>query len=221
MLKRFFVTGTDTEVGKTVVSRALLQAMANEGETAIGYKPIAVSSQKTDEGLRNKDALILQSSSNLALPYEEINPIPLEEEIINAYTGEQLNYALLSSGLHNLEQKATRVIVEGTGGFRVLMSDLRPFSEWVVQEQLPVILVVGIKLGCINHAILTAQAILNDGLTFAGWVANRINPGLAHYAETLDALRQKLPAPQLGELPYLLRPEQRDLSGYINLSALK
>ena len=127
----------------------------------------------------------------------------------------------MSRGLQNLSSKAEHLVVEGTGGWRVLMQDLRPLSEWVVQEQLPVILVVGIKLGCISHAILTAQAIINDGLPFAGWIANRINPGLSHYAETLEALRQKLPGPQLGEIPYLFRPEEKDLSKYIDLSPLK
>ncbi|MBW7984411.1 dethiobiotin synthase [Enterobacillus tribolii] len=220
MFKRVFVTGTDTEVGKTVVSRALLQSIQALGETAVGYKPIAVDSEETPQGLRNKDALTLQASSSLALNYDEVNPITLKEEIANAHTGGVPDYGHISSGLRHLEQKAAHIVVEGTGGWRVLMHDLRPFSEWVVQEQLPVILVVGIKLGCISHAILTAQAIANDGLPLLGWVANRINPGLAHYAETIDALRQKIPAPLLGEIPYLFRPEQRDLAQYLDITPL-
>jgi dethiobiotin synthetase len=101
------------------------------------------------------------------------------------------------------------------------MNDLRPLSEWAVQEQLPVVLVVGIKLGCISHALLTAQAVVNDGLPLLGWVANRINPGLAHYAQIIDVLRDKIPAPLLGELPYLPRAETRELAHYLDLSALK
>ena len=131
-----------------------------------------------------------------------------------------INYALLSDGLANLSEKADYVVVEGTGGWRSLMNDLRPLSEWVVQEQLPVLMVVGIQEGCINHALLTAQAIANDGLPLIGWVANRINPGLAHYAEIIDVLSKKLPGPLVGELPYLPRPEQRDLARYIDLSML-
>ncbi|MER2891275.1 ATP-dependent dethiobiotin synthetase BioD, partial [Escherichia coli] len=96
-----------------------------------------------------------------------------------------INYPLLSDGLANLSEKVDHVVVEGTGGWRSLMNDLRPLSEWVVQEQLPVVMVVGIQEGCINHALLTAQAIANDGLPLVGWVANRINPGLAHYAEII------------------------------------
>lgn len=220
MLKRIFVAGTDTAVGKTIVSRALLQNLAKQNQSAVGYKPIARGSEETTEGLRNKDALVLSASSTLQLPYNEINPITLREEEISAYSGDDINYGLMTQGLRHLTELADTVVVEGSGGWRTIMSDYRPYSDWVVQEQLPVILVVGIKLGCINHAILAAEAIINDGLLLLGWVANRINPGLAHYAEIMDVLRNKIPAPQLGELPYLPRPEQRDLSGYIDLSSV-
>ncbi|KIS43546.1 dethiobiotin synthase [Kosakonia radicincitans] len=221
MLKRFFVTGTDTSVGKTVASRALLQALAASGKTVAGYKPVAKGSKETPEGLRNKDALVLQSVSSLDLPYQAINPIALSEEESSVAHSCPINYSLLSNGLLNLCEKVDHVVVEGTGGWRSLMNDLRPLSEWVVQEQMAVVMavvmVVGIQEGCINHALLTAQAIASDGLPLIGWVANRINPGLAHYAEIINVLSKKLPAPLVGELPYLPRAEQRDLAQYINL----
>ncbi|HKN03830.1 MAG TPA: dethiobiotin synthase [Buttiauxella sp.] len=220
MLTRFFITGTDTAVGKTVVSRALLQALAASGKSVVGYKPVAKGSKETPEGLRNKDALVLQSVSTLELPYEAINPIALSAEESSVCHNSQINYSLLSDGLQNLAGQVDHVVVEGTGGWRSLMNDLRPLSEWVVQEQLPVLMVVGIQEGCINHALLTAQAIANDGLPLIGWVANRINPGLAHYAEIIDVLSKKLPAPLVGELPYLPRAEQRELANYIDLSRL-
>ncbi|MGZ0722466.1 dethiobiotin synthase [Kluyvera cryocrescens] len=220
MLNRFFITGTDTSVGKTVVSRALLQALAASGKRVAGYKPVAKGSKETADGLRNKDALVLQSVSSLALPYEAINPIALSEEESSVAHSCPINYTLLSDGLANLSQQVDNVVVEGTGGWRSLMNDLRPLSEWVVQEQLPVLMVVGIQEGCINHALLTAQAIANDGLPLIGWVANRINPGLSHYAEIIDVLSKKLPAPLIGELPYLPRPEQRELSQYVDLAML-
>ncbi|MEC5341541.1 dethiobiotin synthase [Brenneria populi] len=219
MLKRVFVTGTDTAVGKTVVSKALLQKLAMTGKSVAGYKPIAKGCTETDAGLRNKDALLLQAASSIELPYEIVNPIALREDEISA-SEQEINYSAMTQGLQRLSDIADVVVVEGSGGWRTLMSDLRPYSEWVVQEQLPVILVVGIKLGCISHALLTAQAIINDGLPLVGWVANRINPGLANYAEIITVLRKKIPAPQLGELPYLPRAEQRDLSSYTDLSAL-
>ena len=220
MFKRFFITGTDTAVGKTVVSRALLQALAASGKSVAGYKPVAKGSKETPDGLRNKDALVLQSVSSLVLPYEAVNPIALSEDESSVAHSCPINYGLLSDGLQRLSGQVEHVVVEGTGGWRSLMNDLRPLSEWVVQEQLPVLMVVGIQEGCINHALLTAQAIANDGLPLIGWVANRINPGLAHYAEIIDVLSKKLPAPLIGELPYLPRAEQRELSQYIDLSIL-
>jgi dethiobiotin synthetase len=220
MLSRLFITGTDTAVGKTVVTRALMQKLAETHPAVVGYKPVAKSSQMTGDGLRNKDALVLQQASTFDVPYDAINPITLLEDEISTHRGETINYARLSSGLQLLETQADMVVIEGTGGWRSLMNDLRPLSDWVIQEQLPVVLVVGIKLGCISHALLTAQAIINDGLPLLGWVANRINPGLAHYAEIIDVLQEKISAPLLGELPYLPRAEQRDLAKYIDLSAL-
>ncbi|MGK3124035.1 dethiobiotin synthase [Candidatus Pantoea formicae] len=219
-MKTIFVTGTDTAVGKTVVSRALLQCFAKANLCAAGYKPVAKSAQPTPDGLRNKDALLLQQASGLELAYHAVNPITLEEDEISTSPAVRIDYPLLSRGLHTLQERAARVVVEGTGGWRSLMNDLQPFSQWVQQEKLPVVLVVGIKEGCISHALLTADAIARDGLPFMGWVANRINPGLAHYAEIIDVLREKLAAPLLGELPYLPRAEQRDLSGYLDISLL-
>ncbi|ALB55067.1 dethiobiotin synthase [Cronobacter universalis] len=220
MLKRVFITGTDTAVGKTVVSRALLQALAATGKRVVGYKPVAKGSKITPEGLRNKDALVLQSVSTLTLPYEAINPIAFSEEESSVAHSCAINYSLLSNGLAQLCEQADHVVVEGTGGWRSLMNDLRPLSDWVVQEQLPVLMVVGIQEGCLNHALLTAQAIASDGLPLVGWVANRINPGLAHYAEIIEVLSQKLPAPLIGELPYLPRAEQRDLAKWVDVTRL-
>ncbi|EGI27814.1 putative dethiobiotin synthetase (Dethiobiotin synthase)(DTB synthetase) (DTBS) [Escherichia coli TA206] len=164
---------------------------------------------------------MLQSVSTIELPYEAVNPIALSEEESSVAHSCPINYTLISNGLANLTDKVDHVVVEGTGGWRSLMNDLRPLSEWVVQEQLPVLMVVGIQEGCINHALLTAQAIANDGLPLIGWVANRINPGLAHYAEIIDVLGKKLPAPLIGELPYLPRAEQRELGQYIRLAMLR
>lgn len=214
-MKRVFVTGTDSATGKTVVSCALLQKLAGQGKQAVGYKPIGRNSQQTALGLRNHDALLLQSASTLELPYPAINPLAYADDEVSTSQETPVDYALLSQGLAKLSAQVDTVVVEGTGGWRSLMSDRRPLSEWVVQEQLPVIMVVGIQSGCISHALLTAQAILSDGLSLVGWVANRINPGLAHYAQIIEVLQEKLPAPLLGEIPYLLRPEQKPLAGYL------
>ncbi|CEE89945.1 putative dethiobiotin synthetase with nucleotide triphosphate hydrolase domain [Xenorhabdus nematophila str. Anatoliense] len=217
MLTRLFVTGTDTNVGKTVVTRALLQVLNREGETAVGYKPVATDKRETPEGIRNRDALVIHKSSPVQVSYEEVNPIIWES---NYEAKNRVDFIQMTKGLKNLENKADRVIIEGNGGWRMLLEDEAFYSDWVVQEKLPVILVVGIQAGCVNHAILTVQSIMNDGVPLIGWIANRINPGLAHYAKTLDRLRCHIPAPQLGEIPYLLRPEERDLSCYLDNSAI-
>lgn len=220
MLKHIFVAGTDTAVGKTVVARALLQNLAAAHISAVGYKPIAYANRTTAEGACNNDALILQSSASCRLDYAQINPIAIAAENAGFYTGEPIDYDRMSQGLQSLTTLADTVVIDGNGGWRTLLADYRPYSQWVVSQQLPVILVIGIQLGCINHALLTAQAIIDDGLPLLGWVANRINPGLAHYAEVLNVLRHNLPSPQLGELPYLPRAEQRDLAGFLDLSEL-
>lgn len=216
-----FVTGTDTAVGKTVVSRALLQKFAADWPRVVGYKPVAKGSQLTDDGWRNKDALVLQASSSVVLPYEKVNPFALPDDEISAQRTARINYDLLTSGLVALQQQADVVVVEGTGGWRSLMSDGQPLSNWVIAQNIPVLLVIGIKPGCISHALLSAEAITGDGLSLIGWVANRINPCLPHYAEMIAVLQERIAAPMLGEIPYLPRPEQRDLADYLDLSPLK
>lgn len=220
-MNRLFVTGTDTAVGKTVVSRALLQSFIETGQSAVGFKPVARCAVKTADGLRNKDAQVLQSASSIDLAYQAINPLAFQEEEICTHPGQIIDYGLLTRGLTSLTQQADRVVVEGTGGWRSLMNDGRPLSCWVVEQQLPVVLVVGIQSGCISHALLTAEAIAQDGLPLVGWVANRINPGLAQYSDIIAILREKISAPLLGELPYLPRAEQRDLTSYIDISLLE
>jgi len=220
-VNRLFVTGTDTAVGKTVVSRALLQSFIQTGQKAVGYKPVARCAIKTADGLRNKDAQVLQSSSSIDLPYLAINPLAFQEEEICTHPGQIIDYGLLTRGLTSLTQQADRVVVEGTGGWRSLMNDGRPLSCWVVEQQLPVVLVVGIQSGCISHALLTAEAIARDGLPLVGWVANRINPGLAQYSDIIEVLQEKIAAPLLGELPYLPRAEQRDLTSWVDISLLE
>jgi dethiobiotin synthetase len=220
-VNRLFVTGTDTAVGKTVVSRALLQSFIQTGQKAVGYKPVARCAIKTADGLRNKDAQVLQSSSSIDLPYLAINPLAFQEEEICTHPGQIIDYGLLTRGLTSLTQQADRVVIEGTGGWRSLMNDGRPLSCWVVEQQLPVVLVVGIQSGCISHALLTAEAIARDGLPLVGWVANRINPGLAQYSDIIEVLQEKIAAPLLGELPYLPRAEQRDLTSWVDISLLE
>ena len=201
--ERYFVTGTDTEVGKTVASSALLQAARMQGKTTAGYKPVASGSEMTAHGLRNTDALALQRNSTLELAYSAVNPYtfaePTSPHIISADEGRPIDFAVLSAGLRALERQA----------------------DWVQIEQLPVILVVGVKLGCINHAMLTAQAVQQAGLRLAGWIANDVvAPGRRHQ-EYLATLKRVLPAPFLGEIPWLADTAGCAETGhYLDLSVL-
>lgn len=220
MLTNFFVTGTDARVGKTIVTRALLQALVAQGQCALGYKPIATGSQEQADGIRNKDAVTLQNSSSISYPYEKITPLALLDEDIYASNIPDNVFEIMTSGLKSMNQGGDVVVVEGCDGWRTLITPDRLYSDWVRLENIPVILVVGIQEGCVSHALLSAQAINSDGLLLAGWVANRINPCLAHYQQTIDAISHNISAPLLGEIPYLPRAESRDMAKYIDLSLL-
>ncbi len=221
MITRFFVTGSGARVGKTIVSRALLQAAAGDGKTALGYKPIATGSEALADGDKNKDAVILQNSSSISYPLSSITPFSLISEDIYANETPDNIFDVMTDGLNFMSREADVVTIEGCDGWRTLITPQCCYSDWVKQLNIPVILVVGIQEGCVSHALLTAQAILADKLPFVGWVANRINPGLANYSKTISILRENLNAPLLGEIPYLSRAETRDMAKFIDLSQLE
>lgn len=224
MSRAFFVAGTDTDVGKTVASKAILHALAAREVKTIGYKPVAAGSEKTAEGWRNSDALHLQAAATVDVAYEDVNPyaleLPASPHIAAKHEQLTIDYALLSDKLAQHKQNADVVLVEGAGGWRVPISDEESLSTWVQQEQLPVILVVGIKLGCLSHALLTAEVIKSDGLNLIGWVANRVNPGTEHYADIIEMLETRLAVPKLGEIPYIPKAKRKDLGKYIDVTAL-
>ncbi|EGR2794372.1 dethiobiotin synthase [Vibrio navarrensis] len=224
MSRAFFVAGTDTDVGKTVASKAILHALAAREVKTIGYKPVAAGSEKTAEGWRNSDALHLQAAATVDVAYEDVNPyaleLPASPHIAAKHEQVTIDYALLSDKLAQHKQNADVVLVEGAGGWRVPISDEESLSTWVQQEQLPVILVVGIKLGCLSHALLTAEVIKSDGLNLIGWVANRVNPGTEHYADIIEMLETRLAVPKLGEIPYIPKAKRKDLGKYIDVTAL-
>nr|WP_255709758.1 dethiobiotin synthase [Lelliottia sp. WAP21] len=223
--ERYFVTGTDTEVGKTVASSALLQAARLQGFLTAGYKPVASGSDMTPDGLRNTDALTLQRHSALTLSYQAVNPYtfaePTSPHIVSADEQRPIDFAVMSAGLKALEKSAEWVLVEGAGGWFTPLSETQTFADWVSLERLPVILVVGVKLGCINHAMLTAQAIQRSGLPLAGWIANDVVPPGRRHQEYLATLKRLLPAPCLGEIPWLAEGAEHASTGqYLDLSLL-
>jgi len=224
VIKTYFVTGTDTEVGKTVASCALLQAANAQGFNAIGYKPVASGSEQTPEGLRNNDALLLQANSHVKLPYSMINPIvfeaPTSPHIMSEKMGLPIDFSVINQGLLDIQRQGDWVLVEGAGGWYTPLSTEKTYADWVVEQQLPVILVVGVKLGCINHALLTLEAIHAAGLLVAGWIANEVEPAGAYQAEYLATLKRMINPPCLGILPYQPELNESTLGQYLDLSLL-
>lgn len=205
--KTYFVTGTDTGVGKTFISAGLLLAAKARGLSTAALKPVAAGCETTPEGLRNEDAVLLQSVITQPLVYEQINPIALEPAIAPHIAAQQARRVLsvdrLAGFCRGVLNQADFTLVEGAGGWRVPLNAAETLADLARVLQLPVILVVGIRLGCINHAMLTAEAITRDGLPLAGWIANVIDSEMPCQQENILSLQQRLAAPCLGVVPYL------------------
>lgn len=207
-MRRYFVTGTDTDAGKTLVSTALLAKAHRQGLTTLGLKPIAAGCETTPDGLRNADALALQALSHPSVDYGVVNPIALKPPIAPNLAAARANWTIRLAPLHDLVASALNeprdlMLIEGAGGWRVPLNDDEDLSGLAMRLDLPVILVVGLRLGCINHARLTLEAIRADGLTVAGWVASQIDPDLDEREANLETLRVHLEVPCLGVIPWL------------------
>ncbi|CAM3183663.1 dethiobiotin synthase [Pseudomonas plecoglossicida] len=208
MSQAYFIAGTDTDVGKTTIAAGLLHAARSQGLSTLGAKPVASGCTVTAKGLRNADAQALIDESTLKLEYEMVNPFAFEPAIAPHVAAREAGVALEVSALLNtmqyvLDQGADFTLIEGAGGWRVPLSDHANLSDLAIGLQLPVILVVGVRLGCINHALLSAEAIARDGLQLAGWVANILEPRTSRLEENLASLAERLPAPCLGRVPRL------------------
>lgn len=206
----FFVTGTDTSVGKTLVTAALLRALRESGLAVAGMKPVAAGSVPGPEGAANEDALLLQSESSARHPYADVNPWLFEPaiapHIAAAEAGLAIDLARVVSAHARLATTADVVLAEGAGGFLVPLDAHRSCAELPTLLRMDVILVVGLRLGCLNHAFLTAEAVAARGLALAGWIGNSIDPNFARREANLDALGARLPAPCLGIVPFMKEP---------------
>lgn len=207
MKKRFFVTGTDTDAGKTFVTVGLLAAAKRAGVRSLGLKPIAAGAQEVDGALRNEDGLLIQQASSVALPYEQVNPVVFAQPIAPHIAAMQENRLITASRLEGFIKGALLTphefaLVEGAGGWRVPLNDRELLSDVAKLLGFPVILVVNMKLGCLNHAILTAESIARDGLPLAGWVANTGPEKMPYHDENLETLKAMLSAPLLGTLSW-------------------
>lgn len=212
MSSGWFITGTDTGVGKTFIAELMLEGLNAAGVAAVGMKPVASGCRHAAAGVRSDDAERLLAAGCAAIPYEIANPFafvePVAPHIAAAISGRPIDIGVIDSCYQKIS-RIGRVVVEGVGGWRVPIGADRTMADVAAVLRLPVVLVVGMRLGCINHALLTAEAIAADGLESAGWVANTVVRDMARYAETMAAIGERLGAPPLATIPYLPPPASR------------
>ena len=217
-----FVVGTDTGVGKTHVSCALLQALAQHHRRVVGMKPVAAGVVPWGEGWASEDSIALRAASTIAVPPELDTPVllpdPLSPHIAAIRAGVQIDIAAIVQAYQALAAQADAVVVEGAGGFHVPLSPTETGADLAVALNLPMVLVVGLRLGCLNHALLTAEAMAARGLTLAGWVANRVAPEMMAPDDNIAWLQQRLGAPLLADIPWGEHTAHR-LAGHFQLPA--
>lgn len=217
----FYVTGTDTGVGKSVASAALLHALRARGHRAVGMKPLASGCEWIDGAWRNEDALLLQAASEPRPTYADVNPYalraPLAPELALRDDGVELALAPLLAAHARLSTQADAMVVEGVGGWAAPLSADLDQLDLVRALGLPVVLVVGLRLGCINHARLTARAIEADGVQLLGWIANEIDPAMARIDDNVEILQRRLPVPCWGRLPHAPDADPAQLADCLEL----
>ncbi|AJC46023.1 dethiobiotin synthase [Xanthomonas sacchari] len=215
----FYVTGTDTGIGKTIASTALLHALRARGQRAVGMKPVASGCTREADGWRNEDALALQEASTPRPRYDDLNPyalpLPLAPELAAADAGVQLELAPIAAAFARLRAQADVVVVEGVGGWAAPLSATLDQADLARALGLPVVLVVGLRLGCLNHARLSAAAIAADGLQCIGWIGNEIDPAMERIDDNMAMLRARLPMPCWGRLPYRPQPQAEQLAAQL------
>lgn len=219
-----FVTGTDTEIGKTLVSSAILYKLVESGQRACGMKPVAAGAELRDGELHNDDADMLIAAGNVHLPQNITTPFMLREpaapHIAAALEGVTIEAVPILAAYTEVLAASDAVVVEGVGGFRVPFNDTFDSADLAAQLNLPVILVVGMRLGCISHALLTVEAIVARGLVLAGWVANTADPDMRFFDENIEALEARIPAPLLGVVPRLEQATAANAAQFIDLAGL-
>lgn len=216
-----FVTGTDTGVGKTIASVALIHRLRAAGLRTVGMKPVASGCEHTPDGLRNDDALRLQAASDPQPRYEDVNPYALEwataPQLAARAMGIHVDLSQLKAAYARLAAQADAVVVEGVGGWAAPLADGLDQVDLVQRLDLPVVLVVGLRLGCLNHARLTARAIQSDGMRLIGWIGNSVDPAFAERDEYVELLHAALPAPCLGVLPYAESPDAATMASWLSM----
>ena len=209
----YFVVGTDTGIGKTHAACALLHALARRHARVCGMKPIAAGGVHTADGFTNEDSIAHRAASTVRVPPALDNPIllpePLSPHLSAARAGTAISFDTVLAAVAELRARTDALVVEGAGGFLVPLSETQTGADLAVALGLPLVLVVGMRLGCLNHALLTAEAVRARGLGLAGWIANRVDPGFLRPEENLDYLRTHLGAPLWADLPFSAHPDPR------------
>jgi len=205
--KRIFITGTDTGVGKTFFTAALVSALQNAQRSVIAFKPVAAGCELMDGKLKNEDALVLMDAMNEDISYKTINPISLRQPIAPHLSaledGVELSVSRIRQVCRLSDYSHSTLLIEGAGGWLVPLNKEETFADYAVAESLEVILVVGMKLGCINHALLTQQSILDRGLKLTAWVANQIDPQMLYQSQNIETLSKRLDCPLIAQIPYI------------------
>lgn len=219
-----FVTGTDTEIGKTLTSAAMLHALAQLGVRACGMKPVAAGAELRDGEWHNEDADQLAEASNVKMLATLTTPYMFKEaaapHIAAALQGVAIEPVPILAAYTEVAAACDAVVVEGVGGFRVPLADDFDTADLAAQLGLPVVLVVGLRLGCISHALLTAEAIVARGLVLAGWVANELSDDMPYADDNIEALLQRIPAPLLGRVPRLAPASAAGAAEYLDFTGL-
>jgi dethiobiotin synthetase len=225
MKQTVFIAGTDTDVGKTRIACGILHKANQIGLRTMAMKPVAAGCESIDGELRNSDALALRAAMSLSLPYQQLNPYALQEpaspHIAADLEGKHItNQRLVGFTRGLMMQSYDLMLIEGAGGWRVPINRQETLAGFAKTLKLPVVLVVGMRLGCLNHAMLTTEAIIADGLPLAGWVANQLDPNMPHYDKNIDYLARHIPATCLGQVPWLDNPTADNVASYLDLSEL-
>jgi dethiobiotin synthetase len=211
MVSSLFVTGTDTGVGKTLAACVLLHHLRRRGLRALGMKPVAAGVEPSPQGPVNPDVVLLRRASSWPAPLDQVNPYlfepPIAPHLAASAAGMRIQIPRIVQAFQALRSGADVIVVEGVGGFLVPLNEQEDAGDLAVALALPVVLVVGLRLGCLNHAQLSQQAIVARSLRLAGWIANSIDPRMARFEENLQALRERIDAPLLGVMPHREAPD--------------
>jgi dethiobiotin synthetase len=224
MAKTFFITGIDTGTGKTLVTAGLMRALRARGREVYGMKPVASGCKMAGGELVSDDALVIQASGSQELPYLMVNPIalknPCSPNIAARLESRETDVNVVMSAYADMPKTADFILIEGIGGWKTPFCDNADSADFVKMLGIPVILVVGLRLGCINHALLTLEAIQQDGIQLAAWVVSQTDPDFDYSNESIAYLRNTIPAPLLAQIPFLSRIDLDSVARCFDISLL-